>query len=251
MANTYEVLVPELTLHKSVGDINDPFTGEKVGVQNGRGETWYQGEKVEEADISQDVLDALNDKDHPSHEAVSKRLKKASGDAESNLSVRLGVPFAGYDDMEEDDIVAAMRVLPSAAQQRIKDYESTRDEPRERIVDYNIGFGESSIERQEGLVSGDVVEEGDERDPEAKPSARLKTRTVPDEGPVEPGEGITGTGDPERAYGTEKDEEPGDIKGTGAGNRGRKRGGRQARQPKPTGGTAKDSGGGSLANANE
>lgn len=250
---TYEVLVDELTLHKTVGEINDPFSGEKIGVQNGRGETFFKGEKVDESDISQDVLDALNDDDHPSHEAVSKRLKKSSGDAEENLAVRLGLPFAGYDDMEEDDIVVAMRVLPSAAQQRIKDYEAKRDDPRERIVNYSIGFGESSIERQEGTVSGDVVEPGDERDPEAKPTARLKTRTVPDEGPVEPGEGITGTGDPELAYGTEKDDDAGagDIKGTGAGNRGRKRGGRQARQAKPSGGTAKDSGGGSLANSNE
>jgi hypothetical protein len=245
----YEVLVDELTLHRNVGEIKDPLTGETVGVQNGRGETYYKGEKVDEADITPDVLNALEDKDHPSHEAVSKRLKKASGDAERDPAVRLGAPFAGYDDMDEDDIVNAMRVLPSAAQMRIKEYEATRDDPRERIVDYNIGFGESNIERQEGKVGGDLVEEGDERDPEAKPSARLKTRTVPDEGRVEPGEGITGTGDPEIAYGSVKDEESGDMKG--GGNKGRARAGRRARQPKPSGGTPKDQGGGSLERSNE
>jgi hypothetical protein len=252
MAGTvYEVLVDELTLHKSVGPITDPVTGDKIGNQNGMGDTYFKGEKVAEEDITPDVLDALNDSDHPSHDAVSKRLKKSTGDAEQNTAARLGLPFDGYEDMEEDDIVNAMRVLPSAAQQRIKEFESMQDEPRDRIVNYNIGFGESNIERQEGKVSGELVEEGDDRDPEDKPTARIKMREVPEEGPVTPGEGITGTGDPELAYGTSKDEdsEPGDIKGTG--NKGRQRGGRRARQPKPTGGTAKDAGGGSLASSNE
>lgn len=248
MAEVYEILADELTLHKSVGEIKDPTTGEVVGVQNGRGVTYFKGEKVDEADITPDVLDALNDDDHPSHDAVSKRLKKSTGDAEQNPVLRLGPPFAGYDEMDEDDIVTAMRVLPSAAQQRIKDWEREQDEPRERIVDYNIGFGESALERQEGKVSGSLVEEGDERDPEDKPTARLKVRTVPEEGPVEPGEGITGTGDPEKAYGSEKDDEAGDVKGTGTK---RARGGRRARQVKPSGGTSKDAGGGSLASSNE
>lgn len=249
MAETvYEVLADELTVHRAVGTITDPLSGEKVGVQNGRGETYFKGEKIAEADITPDVLNALNDDDHPSHEAVSKRLKKSTGDAEQDPVLRLGPPFAGYDDMEEDDIVTAMRVLPSAAQQRIKDWEEKQDEPRERIVNYNIGFGESALERQEGTVSGALVEEGDERDPADKPTARLKVRTVPEEGPVEPGEGITGTGDPEKAYGSEADDEKGDIKGSGTK---RARGGRRARQVKPSGGTSKDAGGGSLANSNE
>lgn len=246
--NVYEVLVPELTLHRAIGDITDPFTGDKVGVQNGMSETYFKGEKVPEENITPDVLDALNDSDHPSHDSVAKKLKKSTGDAETNTGVRLGLPFEGYDDMDEDDITAAMRVLPSAAQMRIKEYESQRDDPRERIVNYNIGFGESALERQEGKVSGDLVEDGDERDTESKPTARLKTRTVPDDGPVEPGEGITGTGDPEKAYGAEADDEPGDVKGTGVK---RSRTGRRARQPKPSGGVPKDAGGGSLASSNE
>jgi len=250
--NVYEVLVPELTLHKSVGEITDPVTGNVVGHQNGLGQTYFKGEKVAEEDITPDVLNALDDEDHPSHDSVSKKLKKSTGDAEQNTAARLGLPFEGYDDMDEDDIVTAMRVLPSAAQMRIKEYESLRDEPRGRIVDYNIGFGESAEERQTGVVSGDLVEEGDDRDPEAKPTARLKVREVPEEGLVEPGEGITGTGDPEIAYGAAADAEEGegkaDMRGSG---KGRARGGRRARQPKPTGGTAKDAGGGSLASSNE
>ena len=130
--------------------------------------------------------------------------------------------------MDEDDVLNAMKMLPSAAINRIKEYESQRDDPRQRIVGYNVGFGESAVDRQEGRVSSDLQDTD-----ESKAAARLNTREVPDEGLVVPGEGITGTGDPQVSYGSREGDDdapsPTAIKGTGR----TARRGRRDRQPKP------------------
>jgi hypothetical protein len=131
-----------------------------------------------------------------------------------------------------------MKMLPSAAIQRIKEYEEQRDDPRERITGYNVGYGESAVDRQEGRVSSDPQDS----DPE-KASARISTREVPEDGPVVAGEGVTGTGDPQVPYGSREDDEKGDIKGSGS----PRRRGRRDRQPKPQEGGADPS----LAKANE
>lgn len=206
MANKgYEVLVDQLTVHRMVGELVDPISGRVVGRQNGQGKTYFLGEVIPADAISPDYTEALEDEDHPAHESLSKKLKPVSADARQNVAQRLGVPFEGYDEMDEDEVLAAMRNLPSPTIQRIKEYESGAGEGRERIVNYSIGFGESPTDRQEGLVSSDLDEDG--RDESDKAVARLTTREVPEEGLVQPGEGITGTGDPAIPYGSGQEDE--------------------------------------------
>lgn len=218
----YKVLVDELTVHQTVGALPQP-DGSTV-YQNGLGETYLRDEVIDDDVVAEDWKEALESGEGKLHDSLSKVLEK-TGDEPELSARRLGVPFAGYDDMEEEDILSAMKVLPSAAIVRIKEFEASRSEPRENIAGYNIGFGESPLDRQEDRVGGDL-QEGDED----KAVARLTTREVPEEGPVIPGEGITGTGDPDVGYGSVKDEEPGEgIKGTAKA----RRRGRRDRQPKP------------------
>lgn len=195
----YEVLVDELTVHKAVGTLTDPITGRELGIQQGSGKTYFKGEVIPASDVSPLLIQALEDEDHPSHDSASKKLAVAgSSEAKLNTSQRLGMPFAGYDDMDEDQIVALLPNLPSATVTQLREYEATQKEPREAIVGFNIGYGESAIARQEGKVHGGLDEEG--RDNANKRVAELRTREVPEDGPVVPGEGITGTGDPQQAH---------------------------------------------------
>ena len=215
----YKVLVDELTVHQTVGALPHP-DGSTV-YQNGLGETYLRDEVIDDDLVAEDWKEALDSGEGKLNDSLSKVLEK-TGDEPELSARRLGVPFEGYDDMEEEDILSAMKVLPIV---RIKEFEASRDEPRQNIAGYNIGFGESPLDRQEDRVGGDL-QEGDED----KAVARLTTREVPEEGPVIPGEGITGTGDPDVGYGSKKDEEPGDgIRGTAKA----RRRGRRDRQPKP------------------
>jgi hypothetical protein len=200
--DAYKVKVPELTIHRQVGELTDPITGRVIGIQQGQGKTWFKDEVVPADAISPLYLEALEDEDNPMHDAISRKLEKVgSGEEEQNVGLRLGLPFAGYDDMDEEEILNALRHLPSATIQVVKEYEATVGEGRERILSYSIGFGESLRDREEGLVGSDLDEEG--RD-ENKAVARLTTREVPEEGQITHGEGITGTGEPAVPYGTEK-----------------------------------------------
>jgi hypothetical protein len=203
MADNYEVLVPELTVHRQVGELTDPITGRSLGVQQGQGKTWFAGEVLSTSDVSPLLLDALNDEDHPSHASVARKLRKVGDEPSLNTAQRLGLPFDGYGDMDEDDILAAMRVLPSPTVQRIKEYEATQGK-RDRILAYNIGFGEHPDDRLEGRVSSDHQEPA-----EGKPSSGLKTRNVEEES-VERGEGYTGTGDPQVPYGESEESDDDD-----------------------------------------
>ena len=234
----YKVLVDELTVHQTVNQLPQPDGS--ITYQNGLGQTYYRDEVVPDDKIAEDWKEALESGEGSLAESLGKKLEKTSDEGSTDLGRRLGVPFAGYDDMEEDDVLNAMKSLPSAAINRIKEYESQRDDPRQRIVTYNIGYGESAVDRQEGRVSSDLQDTD-----ENKASARLTTREVPEDGPVVPGEGVTGTGDPQVAYGSKKDEEPGDIKGAGKPTRR----GRRDRQPKPPEGVGP--GESSLQRANE
>jgi hypothetical protein len=216
MATTqnYEVLVPELTVHRQVGELRDPITDTVVGIQQGMGRTLTAGTIVSAADLSPILLEALENEDHPSHEAVSRKLRPVS----------------------EDSILAIMAVLPSAQVQAIKQYESLHDN-RGTIVNYSIGFGESPEARQTGLVSSDL----DEPD-EDKAVNKIRTRNVDPEADgeiVEPGEGITGTGErqipPGTAAAQDDDGEP------------KKKVARRGRRPRPQQqqGGSDDSGSGS------
>ena len=230
----YKVLVDELTVHQTVAKLPQP-DGSTV-YQNGLGQTYYRGEVIPDEKVAEDWREALDSGEGPLNEALKEKLEATSGDEESSTSARLGVPFAGYDDMDEDDVLNAMRNLPSAAIQRIKEYEGQRDEARQRITGYNISSGESAVDRQEGKVSSDLQDTD-----EGKPVARINTREVPEEGLVVPGEGITGTGDPQASYGSREGDEdapaPSAIKGTAS----TRRRGRRDRQPKPQEGPSEPS----------
>lgn len=235
----YKVLVDELTVHKTVSRLPQPDGS--VIYQNGLGDTYYRGEVIPDDAIADDWREALQSGEGSFAEGLKSKLEVSSGD-ESSSSARLGVPFEGYDEMEEDDVLNAIRNLPSAAVNRVKEYEAQRDNPRERITQFNIGFGESPVDRQEGRVSSDLQDTNTD-----KAAAQISTREVPEEGLVVPGEGITGTGDPQLAFGSRKAKEEGepagDIKGTGR----VARRGRRDRQPKPPEGPQS----GSLERANE
>jgi hypothetical protein len=217
----YKVLVDELTVHQTIAKLVQ--ADGSVVYQNGLGQTYYRDEVIPDEKVAEDVREVLESGEGPLYESMSQKLEQSS-DESGGQAARLGVPFAGYDEMEEDDVLTAMVNLPSAAIGRIKEYEASRDEPRERIVNYNIGYGESAVDRAEGKVSSDLQDTDED-----KASAKINTREVPEDGPVKPGEGITGTGDPQVAYGTREEKEKGDIKGTGT----TRRRGRRDRQPKP------------------
>lgn len=235
----YEVLVDEVTVHKTISKL--PQQDGSVIYQNGMGQTFLFGEVVDPALVAEDWKEALESGEGALHDSLSKKLKPVSDEPSEDLVARLGLPFVGYDDMEEAEIVRAMSVLPSATIQRIKEYEGTRDEARTAIVDFSIGFGEHPDERQ----LAEPVNEDEQDISEDKPVRNLTTREVPDEGPVQHGEGITGTGEAQKPYGVEKEAEEGDEDAKKAkrsskarGNVASARRGRRERQPKPTGGTS-------------
>jgi hypothetical protein len=188
--NVYEVLSDRgLTVHKLVAEL--PQEDGSVRRQNGMGKIYLKSERVSESELSPDYVEALNDSDHPLHEVVSKKLKKVSGEAKEDIQRRLALPFEGIDEMDEDDLLNAMRHLPSVVQMKIKEYESKQAEPRQRVMDYVIGFGESVQDRQLGKVGSPLDEPED-----GKPSSELQTREVNESGPVTQGEGVTGIGVP-------------------------------------------------------
>lgn len=203
----YEVLVEELTVHRGVREIKHPVTNESVGWQQGRGQTYYEGEVIPEDAVSPDLIAILSDSEHPGYESLSQRLRPVSDDPKENTELRLGIPFAGYSDMTEDEILSAMSVLPSATVQRIKEYEAQYGDNRDRIVQYNIGYGESPTDRQEDKIASKFDEDNLD---DTKPARQISTREVPEDGPVVPGEGITGTGEPNVPHGSRKAEEDDD-----------------------------------------
>jgi hypothetical protein len=225
MANKgYKVLVDELTVHKAVRPLTHPITGESMGWQQGAGETWFLDEVIPAESINPEWAEALDsgDEDNPLYSDLSKVLEPSSDEPALNEAYRMGLPFEGYDDMEEDDILAAMRVLPSPAVMRIKDWENTRgDDAREAITQFNIGFGEGPDDRQMGRVGQAEDEETDDN----KAVRRMQTRYAPEGEPLIHGEGITGTGEPPVEPGTaaakEEDDEGDDTpkKSTRSGRR--------------------------------
>lgn len=245
----YEVISEtEVTVLKTVSKL--PQGDGSFKFQNGLGRTYLEGEKIAPEDVAEDWRDALEEKEGPLYEHLKNKLKPVGDDPDEDVVARLGLPFAGYDDMEEEDIVRAMSVLPSATIQRIKEYESNRgDEARLGIVDYNIGYGENPTARQMTQIEGEELNED-------KPVRVLTTREVPKKGPVVPGEGVTGTGDPQKPYGVEKAAEEGDETAKAVRKTGKQRGnvaaarkGRRERAPKPAAGAGE--GGTSLEAQND
>ena len=223
MSNGYKVLVDELTVHKAVRQLQHPITGEPMGWQQGNGETWFLDEVIPAEQINPEWVEALEEADESNelYNALKDKLAPSGDEPAVSEAVRMGMPFEGYGEMDEEDILAAMAVLPSATATRIKEWEAMH-EGRENIVNFNIGYGVDPNAYQEGRVpGGDDSAEPDE----AKPVRAIRTRYVEDGEPTQFGEGVTGTGDPEVAPGTAASEEASDKPAT-------KR--RAGRRPRPT-----------------
>jgi len=250
----YEVIDrDEVTVPRTVA-VLDQADGSKL-YQNGMAKTWLLGEVIPPDEVAENFKEALEAKEGALYERIKNKLKPVSDEPGEDAAMRLGLPFPGFDDMEVDNIVAAMSVLPSATIQRIKAYEALSEDPRSEIVDYNIGYGEHPDQRQTTDLDA-IAEESEENMDDNKAVRRIATRDVPEDGPVKHGEGVTGTGEPQKAYGAEADAEDDKKAGKSANIRGaakktQQRRGRRDRQPKPTGGTPKDQGGGSLDKVNE
>lgn len=187
----YEVTSDTLTVHKMVAELKQE-DGSTVR-QNGMGKVYLKGELIEASQISPDYIEALEDKDNPLHAHVSRKLKKATGDSKEDIARRLSLPFDGFDDMDEDQLYNAMVHLPSAVISRIKEYENNRDEPRQRIVGFSVGYGESNEDRQLGKAGSGLKEPT-----EGKPSSELETRSTDTGGLVQQGDGVTGIGVPSK-----------------------------------------------------
>jgi hypothetical protein len=246
----YEVLDDEVTVLRTTASLRQQ-DGSTI-YQNGMGRTYLKGEVIADENVAEDWKEALESGEGALFEALSTKLKVVTDDPKEDSPARLGLPFEGYDDMDPADVVAAMRLLPSATINRIKDYEETRGaEARAEIMDYNIGYGEAPLDRQ----TTELEDRTGEQDPD-KAVRVLTTREVPEDGTVQPGEGFTGTGDPDKPYGVEKAAEEGDEEAQvqratskGRGNIASARKGRRERQPKPSAGEKE--GGTSLQSSND
>src|SRR3954469_25084883 len=171
MADTYEGTEDEVTILKTVSKLPQP-DGAFV-YQNGLGRVYLKGEVIPASEVAEDWKEALESGEGDVFESLKDKLKKSSDDVHES-SARLALPFVAYDEMEVDDIVSAMRSLPSATIQRIKEYESMRgEEARLEVVDFNIGYGEGPHERQNAQP-----EEPEDGLDEEKAVRVLKTREV-------------------------------------------------------------------------
>lgn len=212
MATTgYKVLKDELTVLRDVSTLRNPITNEVTGYVAGLGETYYFDEIIPPELVSTDYKNILDDPSNPGYASLSRKLEPVDEDAREDIGRRLGLPFDGYDDLTEDEVLGALAVLPSVTQQRIKQYEA-QGENRYRIVNYNSGHGEAPGDRAAGLLGSQVDVEAREAAGN-KAAAQLTTRHVPEQGPVQPGEGITGTGDPVIPYGSMSESSDDDPEG--------------------------------------
>lgn len=234
MANSkgFAVLVDELTVHQATRELNHPITGEKMGFQQGNGGTWFLDEVIPAEALNPEWVEALEKGEGSLYESLKDKLAPSNEEPTLSDAVRMGAPFEGYDEMDEDDILLTMRVLPSATVLRIIEWEKAH-ENRPEIVGFDIGFGVSPSAYQEGKVpGGDASMEGDE----TKAVRAIRTREIPEDGPVIPGEGITGTGDPAVEPGTAAAEE----ENGGTKRKAPKR--RAGRRPRPSSGDSATTG---------
>lgn len=187
---TESLQVPEAINSKPLVDMN----GNEVGYDQIM-RTYYNGEVIEDNKVSPSLREILEnaDESNPAYRHLKGKLEKVGDDPSLNLAQRLGLPFEGYSDMSEEDIVAALHFLPGETVQVVKEYESTLGEGREKILRFNAGTRDNNFERLEG----DVVRSGDRQDLTPKAAGLAVTREVGPDTVVE-GEGYTGS-DPDRS----------------------------------------------------
>lgn len=181
----YEVKIDELQVLEAIAELSDA-NGNSLGYEH-RSNLFLNGEVIADAQVSPVIREALEaqDEDDPTYRHLRGKLEYVS-DARASLNVaqRLGLPFPDYESLSEEEVVNAMRVLPGAVVQAIKEYEASNDR-REAILTYNAGTREGLRDRIEGKLSSD------RDDSQEGPTARFKTREVSesdaDPAEVEPG----------------------------------------------------------------
>ena len=110
----YKVLVDELTVHRTIAKLVQ--ADGSVVYQNGLGQTYYRDEVIPDETLRRTVREVLESGEGPLYESMSQKLEQSS-DESGGQAARLGVPFAGYDEMEEDDVLTAM-VEPALSRHR-------------------------------------------------------------------------------------------------------------------------------------
>lgn len=179
------IIVPEAIQKEPLRDIN----GNVVGYDH-INHVYYNDEIIPDEKVSPVIKELLEDNDE--NNVRAKRLRDRLVAVDENgerldLKRRLGIPFEGYDDMDEDEIVAALHFLPGQTVQAVKDYEATK-ENRYKITSFNAGTRDNNFER----VVGDPVKSSQRQDAEEKSAtSELVTREVDvDAGTVVEGEGL-------------------------------------------------------------
>src|SRR4051795_7728670 len=99
----YKVLMDEVTVHQTVASLPQPDGS--VIHQNGLGQTYFRDEVIPDDKVAVDWREALDSGEGALHDSLSKVLEQSKDDDSESSSARLGVPFAGYDDMDEDDVL--------------------------------------------------------------------------------------------------------------------------------------------------
>jgi hypothetical protein len=168
MANNYKVNVEALLVPKAIAELDD---GNGNITYEHKNVTYYYGEAVPRDEISPEILDALDEADENNKLYQSLRDKLVPGEGSDALSVRLGVPFAGYDDLDEDEVINLFRVAPGATVAVAKEYEA-RNQNRPKVLAYNVGTREGVTDRLDGNLSSE------RDDPAEKPTADIVTREV-------------------------------------------------------------------------
>lgn len=160
--------VPALLVPKAIAELDDGTGNIRYEHQN---VTYYATETVPREEISPEILAALDEADENNRIYAVLKDKLVEGAGNSVLETRLGTPFAGYDDLDEDQIIELFRVLPGETVAVAKEYEA-RNKGRAKVLSYNSGTREGATDRLEGNLSAD------RDDPEVKPVSERVTREV-------------------------------------------------------------------------
>lgn len=183
MAN-YKVLVPELSVPRSIGVVRDVY-GNEAGY-NHVNKTWFEGDVLSEDDVSPAVQEAVERGD------LEGKLEVVGDDVEAGPATVQ--PVVGYDDLSVEQVRGLFGVLPSESITKIVAYEREHKN-RDEIVLYDIGRGEGYLDRIDGTIGSELD------DATEKPVSEHVTREVGEDS-VQFGEGTIGDGQPNVEPGT-------------------------------------------------
>jgi hypothetical protein len=190
MAN-YKVLVPELSVPASIGELRDIY-GNVIGHSHVN-QTYFEGDVLSEDQVSPVVQEAVE------RGELDGRLEVVSEEPGPNLSARLR-EAENYADLSVDEVRSLFAVLPSDAIQAIKEYEAEYGQNRPEIVEYDIGRGEAFTDRLLGKVGSDHQDADED-----KPVSDIVSREVGEDDFRFPETAGLGDGQPDREPGTTED----------------------------------------------